>query len=67
ARATQAKATVIIAHRLSSLMHADEIIVLDDGRVTERGDHASLLAAGGTYADLYELQSRTASNLEDAA
>lgn len=67
ARATQTKATVIIAHRLSSLMHADEIIVLDDGRVSERGDHASLLAAGGTYADLYELQSRTASNLEDAA
>jgi ATP-binding cassette subfamily B protein len=67
ARATQTKATVIIAHRLSSLMHADEIIVLDDGRVTERGDHTSLLAAGGTYAELYELQSRTASNLEDAA
>jgi ATP-binding cassette subfamily B protein len=61
AHATQTKATVIIAHRLSSLMHADEIIVLDEGRVVERGDHAALLAAGGTYAELFELQSRTAS------
>ena len=61
ATATRAKATVIIAHRLSSLMHADEIIVLDDGRIAERGDHAALLAAGGTYAELFELQSRAAS------
>ena len=59
ARATATKATVIIAHRLSSLMHADEILVLDDGRIVERGDHAALLAAGGTYAKLYELQSRS--------
>jgi ATP-binding cassette subfamily B protein len=58
AKATRAKATVIIAHRLSSLMHADEIIVLDEGRVVERGSHAELVAKGGTYADLYELQSR---------
>jgi ATP-binding cassette subfamily B protein len=58
ARATEAKATVIIAHRLSSLMHADEIIVLDEGRIVERGSHAELVAAGGIYADLYELQSR---------
>jgi ATP-binding cassette subfamily B protein len=59
AEATQAKATVIIAHRLSSLMHADQILVLDEGRVVERGTHAELLAAGGVYADLYELQSRS--------
>jgi ATP-binding cassette subfamily B protein len=56
--ATRSKATVIIAHRLSSLMHADQIIVLDDGRIVERGSHAELLARGGTYAELYELQSR---------
>ncbi|MDB5434029.1 MAG: ABC-type multidrug transport system, ATPase and permease component [Phenylobacterium sp.] len=66
AHATRTKATIIIAHRLSSLMHADEIVVLDDGRVVERGDHAALLAAGGTYAELYELQSRAASDLEQA-
>ena len=59
ADATRAKATIIIAHRLSSLMHADEIIVLDDGRIVERGTHAELVAAGGPYADLYELQTRS--------
>ena len=59
AQATATKATLIIAHRLSSLMHADEIIVLDEGRIIERGDHATLLANGGIYADLYELQSRS--------
>ena len=59
AEATRTKATIIIAHRLSSLMHADQIIVLDDGVVVERGNHAQLLKAGGVYADLYELQSRS--------
>jgi ATP-binding cassette subfamily B protein len=59
ARATKTKATVIIAHRLSSLMHADEILVLDEGRIVERGNHAQLVAGGGTYAELYELQSRS--------
>ncbi|CAN5877412.1 hypothetical protein BH11PSE1_BH11PSE1_04080 [soil metagenome] len=65
--ATRTKATIIIAHRLSSLMHADQIIVLDDGVVVERGDHAQLLKAGGVYADLYELQSRSdaSATLED--
>ncbi|MDP3299579.1 MAG: ABC transporter transmembrane domain-containing protein, partial [Phenylobacterium sp.] len=58
ASATETKATVIIAHRLSSLMHADQIIVLDEGRVVERGDHRSLVAAGGVYAELYALQTR---------
>jgi ATP-binding cassette, subfamily B, multidrug efflux pump len=58
ASATKAKATVIIAHRLSSLMHADQIIVLDEGQVVERGDHQSLVAAGGVYAELYALQTR---------
>lgn len=48
---------VIISHRLSSLMHANEILFIDDGRVVERGDHESLLAQGGRYAALYELQS----------
>ena len=57
--ATRTKATIIIAHRLSSLMHADQIIVLDEGVVVERGTHAELLKAGGVYADLYELQSRS--------
>lgn len=58
-QATRAKATIIIAHRLSSLMHADEILVLDEGKVVERGTHASLVALGGIYADLYALQTRS--------
>ena len=48
---------IIISHRLSSLMHANEILFIDDGHVVERGDHESLLAQGGRYAALHELQS----------
>ena len=55
---TQQCATIIVAHRLSSLMHADEILFLDHGRVVERGSHDELLAQGGRYAALYELQAR---------
>jgi len=50
-------ATIIIAHRLSSLMHADEILFVDDGRIMERGTHEELVAFGGRYQALYELQS----------
>lgn len=59
AAATATKATIIIAHRLSSLMHADHIVVLDEGAVVERGTHAELVQQGGVYADLYELQTRS--------
>lgn len=53
---TQDRATLIISHRLSSLMHADEILFLDGGRIVERGTHDALMAAGGRYKDLHDLQ-----------
>jgi ABC-type transport system involved in Fe-S cluster assembly fused permease/ATPase subunit len=46
----------VIAHRLSTVVDADEIIVLDDGRVAERGSHAALLAKDGLYAKMWALQ-----------
>ncbi len=55
---TADRATIIISHRLSSLMHANEILFLEGGRILERGSHAELLAQGGKYRDLYELQIR---------
>lgn len=53
---TSGQTTIIIAHRLSSLMHADEIIVLENGQVAERGRHDELLALGGHYKRLWDLQ-----------
>ena len=45
--------TVLIAHRLSTVLHADRIYVLEKGRVVQSGSHAELLAANGLYANLY--------------
>ncbi len=50
------RTTFIIAHRLSSLKHADEILVMEGGRVIERGNHEELLAKGGLYRSIYEIQ-----------
>ena len=48
--------TLYIAHRLSTIVHADQIVVLAGGRIIERGDHVSLLAAAGVYADMWQRQ-----------
>ena len=50
------RTTLVIAHRLSTVEHADRIVVLSHGRIAEIGSHAELLAAGGLYAGLYRLQ-----------
>lgn len=58
------RVTIIIAHRLSSLMHADLILFLEDGQIVERGSHAELLAQGGRYRALYDLQTRPADDVD---
>lgn len=50
------RTSVVIAHRLSTIQRADQILVIDDGRVVERGTHAELLARGGLYSDLHRAQ-----------
>jgi len=50
------RTTLIIAHRLSTVMHADQILVMHEGRIIERGSHAELLAADGAYAQMWRLQ-----------
>jgi ATP-binding cassette subfamily B multidrug efflux pump len=58
------RVTIIIAHRLSSLMHANQILFVDDGEIVERGTHEELLALGGRYRALYDLQTRPADEIE---
>jgi ATP-binding cassette subfamily B protein len=56
AAALAGRTSLVIAHRLSTIQEADQILVIDGGRVRERGQHDELLASGGLYADLYRTQ-----------
>jgi ATP-binding cassette, subfamily B, heavy metal transporter len=61
------RTTLVIAHRLSTVVDADEILVLDDGVIVERGTHQALLARGGTYAAMWERQQRATDELAEVA
>ena len=54
--ALSGRTSLVIAHRLSTIREADQILVIEDGQVRERGQHDELLASGGLYADLYRTQ-----------
>jgi ATP-binding cassette, subfamily B, bacterial len=56
AEALEGRTAVVIAHRLSTIRSADTILVVEDGRIAERGTHSELLAAGGRYSELYTTQ-----------
>ena len=56
--------TLVIAHRLSTVMNADEIPVMSEGRIIERGSHAALLAAEGNYARMWTLQQQEKQEME---
>jgi ATP-binding cassette, subfamily B, bacterial len=54
--ALSGRTSLVIAHRLSTIREADQILVVDEGRIVERGTHTGLLAGSGLYADLYHTQ-----------
>ena len=53
---TEGKTSIIIAHRLSTIKNSDVIIVMNEGNIIETGNHETLMAKGGFYADLYNSQ-----------
>jgi len=64
---SRGRTTLVIAHRLSTVVEADEIIVLEDGRIAERGSHAGLIAQDGLYAEMWRRQSEAVAAAEAAA
>ena len=63
--AAQNKTTLVIAHRLSTVVDAHEILVMDAGRIIERGSHSALLAANGRYAEMWAMQQQASERIEE--
>jgi len=63
AKLMQGRTTFVIAHRLSTIRRADQILVVEEGQIVERGNHADLLSLGGRYYDLYARQHGLEKNL----
>ena len=63
--ALSGRTSIVIAHRLSTVRAADVILVVEDGRIVERGTHDQLMARGGRYAELYETQFGSQPDPED--
>jgi subfamily B ATP-binding cassette protein MsbA len=63
AQLMRGRTTFVIAHRLSTIRRADQILVVEGGRIVERGTHATLYAQGGRYRDLYDKQHGLEANL----
>ena len=59
----QGRTTFVIAHRLSTIRRAEQILVIEEGRIAERGTHSELYALGGRYRDLYDRQHGLERNL----
>src|SRR3546814_7677637 len=64
---SRSRTTIVIAHRLSTVVDADEIVVLDAGRVAERGTHQQLMARAGIYADMWARQQADREKEEEEA
>ncbi len=60
------RTTIVVAHRISTVAHCDEVLLLEEGKVIERGRHADLLARGGRYRELHDQQEREPSDKQDA-
>ncbi len=65
-RVERGRSTLVIAHRLSTVADADEIVVMDGGRIVERGRHGALLAAGGLYAEMWDRQANEREEADEA-